>query len=178
LADLHLRDNAGCAECRTSHVHICHRYGNRNGSRAKSKHPWELVNGIVHGGLVRRVSPAMIHTYFDYMTSEYPRSAASAHGMLLVQLTGDQIGEPWAPAGARGMFRRAGQRAGLGRITPHQARHCFATAVLDALDGNLLIARDAGGWASASTVDEIYGHVDIHDPKFNAALREVWGEHQ
>lgn len=177
LADLHLRDNAACAECRTPHAHICHRDDNRNDSRAKTKHPWDLVDGIVHGGLIRRVSPAMIHTYFDYMTTEYPHAAASVHGMLLVQLVGDRAGQPWAPAGARGMFRRAGQRAGLGRITPHQARHTFATAVLDASDGNLLIARDAGGWASASTVDEIYGHIDIHDPRFNAALREVWGEH-
>jgi hypothetical protein len=39
-----------------------------------------------------------------------------------------------------------------------------------------MIARDAGGWASASTVDEIYGHGDIHDPAFDAALRKVWGE--
>ncbi|MEE6259102.1 hypothetical protein [Plantactinospora sonchi] len=50
------------------------------------------------------------------------------------------------------------------------------SAVLDAADGNLLIARDAGGWASAATVNEVYGHVDIHDPAFDAALRTVWGE--
>ena len=29
---------------------------------------------------------------------------------------------------------------------------------------------------SAATVDEVYGHVDIHDPAFDAALRTVWGE--
>jgi hypothetical protein len=46
----------------------------------------------------------------------------------------------------------------------------------DAAGGNLLIARDAGGWASAATVDEVYGHVDVHDPAFDAALRGVWGE--
>ena len=53
---------------------------------------------------------------------------------------------------------------------------CFTSAVLDAAGGNLLIARDAGGWASAATVDEVYGHVDVHDPAFDAALRTVWGE--
>jgi hypothetical protein len=42
--------------------------------------------------------------------------------------------------------------------------------------GNLVIARDAGGWASATMVDEVYGHVDLHDPVFDAALRTVWGE--
>ncbi|WUE12548.1 tyrosine-type recombinase/integrase [Nonomuraea sp. NBC_00507] len=83
---------------------------------------------------------------------------------------------PWAPAAARGMLRRAGERAGLGRIRPHEFRHSFATAVLDASDGNLLVARDAGGWASTAVVDEIYAHVDIHDPVFERALRTVWGQ--
>jgi hypothetical protein len=39
----------------------------------------------------------------------------------------------------------------------------------------LLVARDAGGWASTTVVDEIYAHVDLHDPSFDAALRAVWG---
>jgi integrase len=176
LADLHLRENAECAQARGAHVHICHRDGNANQARAKTKHPWELVNGVVHGGLIRRVSPEMIHTYFAYMTNEYPRTAATGHGMLLVQLAGDHHGQPLSAAGARSMFRRAGLRAGLGRVHPHQARHNFATAILDASGGNLMIARDAGGWASSATVDQIYGHTDIHDPKFNAALRKVWSQ--
>lgn len=176
LADLHLREKAECAQARGAHVHICHRDGNANQARAKTKHPWELVNGVVHGGLIRRVSPEMVHTYFAYMTSEYPRSAATGHGMLLVQLAGDHHGQPLSAAGARSMFRRAGLRAGLGRVHPHQARHNFATAVLDASGGNLMIARDAGGWASSATVDQIYGHTDIHDPKFDAALRKVWNQ--
>jgi integrase len=176
LADLHLRGNAECAQARGAHVHICHRDGNANQARAKTKHPWELVNGVVHGGLIRRVSPEMVHTYFVYMTNEYPRTAATGHGMLLVQLAGDHRGQPLTAAGARSMFRRAGLRAGLGRVHPHQARHNFATAVLDASGGNLVIARDAGGWASSATVDHIYGHTDIHDPKFDAALRKVWNQ--
>ncbi|WP_327031723.1 tyrosine-type recombinase/integrase [Micromonospora ureilytica] len=176
LADLHLRENAECAQARSAHVHICHREGNANKARAKTKHPWDLVNGVVHGGLIRRVSPEMIHTYFAYMTSEYPRAAAAGHGMLLVQLAGDDYGQPLSTAGARSMFRRAGLRAGLGRVHPHQARHNFATAVLDASGGNLMIARDAGGWASSATVDQIYGHTDIHDPHFDAALRKVWSQ--
>ena len=40
----------------------------------------------------------------------------------------------------------------------------------------VLTARDAGGWASTTTVEEIYGHVDIHDPALDTALRRVWGE--
>jgi hypothetical protein len=54
--------------------------------------------------------------------------------------------------------------------------HTFTTAVLDASGGDLLIARDAGGWASTAVVDEIYAHVDVHDAASDAALRKVWGE--
>lgn len=174
LVDLHLRDNAACGQCRSPHLHVCHRPGNPNGAQAKTKHPWRVEDGTVTGGLIKRVSPAMVHTYFDYLTSEYPRGAG--HGLLLVQLHGAGAGQPWAPVGVRRMLARAGNRAGLGAVRPHAFRHNFASAVLDAAGGNLLIARDAGGWASAATVDEVYGHVDVHDPAFDAALRTVWDE--
>lgn len=174
LADLHLRDNAACGQCRAPHIHVCHRPGNPNRARAKTKHPWRVEHGTVTGGLIKRVSPAMVHTYFDYMTGEYPRG--TAHGMLLVGLHGASAGQPWAPVAARRILARAGKRAGLGVVKPHAFRHTFTSAVLDAADGNLLIARDAGGWASAAMVDEVYGHVDVHDPAFDTALRSVWGE--
>lgn len=38
------------------------------------------------------------------------------------------------------------------------------------------MTRDAGGWASTQVVDEIYAHVDVNDPVFNAALLKTWGE--
>lgn len=174
LVDLHLREKAACGDCRAPHVHICHRETNPNRARAKTKYPWSVENGVVTGGLIKRVSPNMVHTYFEYITSEYPKEAG--HGMLLVQLHGPQRGLPWATVGARRMLGRAGARAGLGKVNPHAFRHEFASAVLDASRGNLVITRDAGGWASTSTPDEIYGHVDIHDPVFDAALRKVWGE--
>lgn len=174
LADLHLRENASCGQCRTPHVHVCHRSGNPNRAKAKTKHPWLIDGATVTGGLIKRVSPAMVHTYFEYMTTEYPRGVG--HGMLLVGLHGADAGRPWAPVAARRILARAGTRAGLGPIRPHAFRHSFTSAVLDASGGNLLIARDAGGWASAAMVDEIYGHVDVHDAAFDAALRTVWGE--
>ncbi|MEU5902487.1 tyrosine-type recombinase/integrase [Streptomyces venezuelae] len=174
LTDLHLREQAACGDCRAPHVHVCHRETNPNRARAKTKYPWSVENGVVTGGLVKRVSPNMIHTYFEYITSEYPKQAG--HGMLLVQLHGPQRGQPWATVGARRMLGRAAARAGLGKVNPHAFRHEFASAVLDASRGNLVVTRDAGGWASTSTPDEIYGHVDIHDPAFDAALRKVWGE--
>jgi integrase len=176
LVDLHLRENAACGQCHTPHVHVCHRPGNPNRAEAKTKHPWRVEGGTVTGGLIKRVSPAMVHTYFEYLTSsEYPRGTVG-HGMLLVQLHGAGSGQPWAPVGVRRMLGRAGKRAGLGLVRPHAFRHFFTSAVLDASDGNLLIARDAGGWASATMVDEVYGHIDVHDPAFDAALRAVWGE--
>jgi len=176
LADLHLREQAACGQCRAPHVHVCHRSSIPNGAEAKTKHPWRIEDGTVTGGLIKRVSPAMVHTYFDYLTGgEYPRQRAG-HGMLLVQLHGPNHGQPWSPVAARRMLGRAGKRAGLGVVNPHAFRHSFTSAVLAAADGNLLIARDAGGWASAAMVDEVYGHVDVHDPAFDAALRTVWGE--
>jgi hypothetical protein len=47
---------------------------------------------------------------------------------------------------------------------------------LDASGGNLVIARDAGGWASTTVVSETYAHAGVHDPAFDAALRRVWGQ--
>ncbi|MEV0052457.1 tyrosine-type recombinase/integrase [Saccharopolyspora shandongensis] len=174
LVDLHLRENADCGECRSPHVHVCHRHNNPNRARAKSKMPWSIENGTVTGGLIKRVSPAMIHTYFDYMTRER-RAAEPTHQMLLVHMVGPGRSEPWTSAAARGMLRRTGIRAGFGPVNPHAFRHSFGTAVLDASGGNLLVARDAGGWASTAVVDEIYAHVDLQDPAFDAALRKVWG---
>jgi integrase len=155
-------------------VHVCHRGGNPNRAAAKTKHEWAVEDGSVRGGLIKRASPAMIHAYFEYMTAEYPEN--TGHGMLLVQLHGVGAGQPWAPDAARGMLRRAGARAGLGLVKPHQFRHSFATAVLDASGGNLVVTREAGGWASAATVDEIYAHADVHDPVFDRALRQAWGD--
>jgi integrase len=175
LVDLHLRDDAGCGQCRTPHLHVCHRPANPNGAAAKTKLAWQVSAGTVTGGLIKRVSPAMVHTYFDYMTGgEYPKDR-DGHGMLLVQLHGADAGRPWAAVGARRMLGRAGERAGLGPVKPHAFRHSFASAVLEASGGDLLIARDAGGWASTAVVDEIYAHVDVHDAAFDAALRTVWG---
>ena len=134
LIDLHLREDAACGQCRTPHLHVCHRPDNPNRAEAKTKHPWRVEDGTVTGGLIKRVSPAMIHTYFDYITTEYPRGSTD-HGMLLIQLHGAGAGQPWAPVAARRMLARAGKRAGLGVVRPHAFRHSFTSAVLDASGG-------------------------------------------
>lgn len=175
LMDLHLRDGADCGGCRSPHVHVCHRPTNPNRARAKTKLAWTIEDGTITGGLIKRVSPAMIHTYFDYVTGERAHSVDEEHGMLLVQLDGENLGRPWTPDASRAMLRRASRRAGFGRVRPHMFRHSFATAVLEASGGNLVVTRDAGGWASTTVVDEVYAHADIHDPEFTAALHKVWG---
>ncbi|MEU4506930.1 tyrosine-type recombinase/integrase [Streptomyces sp. NPDC024089] len=177
LVDLHLREDASCSDCKSPHLHVCHRWGNPNGSAAKIKPDWALVDGVVTKGEIYRASPAMVSSYFKYMTTEYSKYASGrGHGMLLIQLAGPNRGEPWTADGARGMLRRAGRRAGLaGRITPKAFRH-QCNNVLDVTGGDPFIAKAAGNWASAKMVDEVYGHPDLHSPEFQAALRSVWGE--
>jgi integrase len=110
LVDLHLRERGGLRPVPRAAPARLPSPGNPNGAEAKAKHPWRAQDGTVTGGLIKRVSPAMTHTYFDYLTSEYPREAG--HGMLLVQLHGPAAGQPWAPVAARRMLARAGKRAG------------------------------------------------------------------
>lgn len=178
LVDLHLRENAACGECKSPHVHVCHRGANPNGAAAKRKPEWQLQDGVITGGEVYRVSPAVISTYFAYMTTEYTKHA-TGHGMLLIQLHGSNMGDPWTADAARGMLRRAGKRAGLpGRIKPHQFRHSTMGKILDASGNDPLVAKEAGNWASMKMVDEVYGHPDQHSPGFVAALKAVWGEEE
>ncbi|MDQ0833667.1 integrase [Streptomyces achromogenes] len=176
LVDLHMRENADCGECKSPHVHVCHRQNNPNRARAKKKEDWSLTDGVICGGEIYRVSPAMVSSYFKYMTTEYTKHA-TGHGMFLIQLSGPTTGEPWTADAARGMLRRAGRRAKLpGRIKPHAFRHTTTSKILDAANGDPLVAKAAGNWASAAMVDEVYGHPDLHSPEFSAALTEVWGD--
>ncbi|MGW6145066.1 tyrosine-type recombinase/integrase [Streptomyces sp. NPDC055140] len=178
LVDLHLRDDAACGECGPPHVHVCHRWGNSNRAAAKGKPDWELADGIISGGEIFRASPAMISSYFTYMTTEYAQYAAG-HGMLMIQLAGPRRGEPWTTDAARGVLRRAGRRAGLsGRIKPHGFRHTATARVMDASGNDSMVAKVVGNWASTRMVDEVYGHPDLHSPKFQAALTAVWGEQE
>jgi integrase len=75
------------------------------------------------------------------------------------------------------MLRRAGRRAELpGRIKPHAFRHTTTSKILDISGNDPMVAKVAGNWASARTVEEVYGHPDQHSPEFIAALEAVWGE--
>ena len=39
LVDLHLREDAACGQCRTPHVHVCHRPNNPNRRRGQDQAP-------------------------------------------------------------------------------------------------------------------------------------------
>ena len=176
LIDLHLREDAACGQCRTPHVHVCHRPNNPNGAEAKTKHPWRIEDGIVTGGLIKRVSPGDDPHLFRLHHHRIPawvNGSRDAAGSAARRRRAGSRGRRSRPAGC---WHVRASAPDLGVVKPHAFRHSFTSAVLDASQGNLLIARDAGGWASAAMVDEIYGHVDVHDPAFDAALRTVWGE--
>lgn len=178
LVDLHLRENAACGECKSPHVHVCHRRTNPNRAKAKKKEDWHMTDGVINGGEIYRASPAMVSSYFKYMTTEYAKHA-TGHGMLLIQLSGPNTGEPWTADAARGMLRRAGRRAELpGRIKPHAFRHTTTSKILDVTDNDSWVAKEAGNWASVQTVEEVYGHPDMHSPEFVSALQAVWGEQE
>jgi len=174
FCDLHLRKNHPCGERKGPHAHIVKRR-NPNGASAKTGGPAKVVDGIVTGGTVRRASPAMVATYHEYLIEDYHRLRAVADGLLvLVQLTGEQAGEPLSTHGARQMLERAGRRAGLGVIKPHAFRHTWASALTEASGGNTKAVADEGGWASAQTVEDTYAHLG-GDASLEAALTRVWG---
>jgi integrase len=167
LVDLHLRES----DCRSPHLHVCHRWGNPNRSAAKIKPEWEVADGVVTKGEVYRASPAMISSYFqvhDHRVREARHRAWDAADSAVRA----EPREPWTADAARGMLRWAGRRAELpGRITPKAFRHQFTNDVMDASGGDPLVAKAAGNWASAAMVDEVYGHPDLHSVQFTEALR-------
>lgn len=174
FCDLHLRSGHECGQRSGPHVHIVQR-DNPNGARAKTASPSRIVEGVVTGGTIRRVSPAMIDSYFEYLIDDYHRVRALAqHDLVFVHLTGATAGKPLSPHGARQMIERSGRRAGLGRVLPHAFRHTWATALTQATGGNTKAVADEGGWASAATVDATYAHL-AGDPSLDQALEKVWG---
>ncbi|MGW1091101.1 hypothetical protein ACWD4L_33625 [Streptomyces sp. NPDC002596] len=57
-----------------------------------------------------------------------------------------------------------------GRIKPHAFRHTTTSKILDISGNDRMVAKVAGNWASARTVEEVYGHPDQHSPEFIAVL--------
>ncbi len=165
--DIHFVVDATALGCSVagSHLHVVRR-DNVNGAWAKSRRS--------------RPVPAdrlVVAAHDQYVLERAAVAGAACGDFVFVNLFRPPVGAPMKPDAVNELFAALSRRAGLGAtVRPHALRHVFTSAVLDASGGNLLIARDAGGWASATTVDEVYGHVDVHDAAFDAALRTVWGE--
>lgn len=174
FCDLHLREGHPCLESRHAHIHVVKREDNPNGARAKTAGP-PLIgpDDIVRGGTIRRVSPEMLSTYWEYLTEDYHRARALAdHDMVLVTLEQAHLGEAMTMKAVRAVVKDAGERAGLGRLRPHAFRHRWATEMLR-LTRNSTMTAQAGGWASASTVENTYAHL-IDTPELEQALSAAW----
>lgn len=175
FCDLHLRRDHPCGERASPHAHLVKRI-NPNRAAAKRGFPATIVDGMITGGIVRRVSPAMIDSYHEYLAEDYHRVRALADtDLVLVQLAGDRVGAGLSTHGARQMITRAGTRAGLGSVKPHAFRHTWATALTEATGGNTKAVADEGGWASAQTVEVTYAHL-AGDPTLQSALDHIWAE--
>lgn len=175
FCDLHLRRDHQCGERKGPHVHIVKRR-NPNYASAKTGRPARIVEGMITGGTIRRASPAMVHSYHEYLADDYHRVRAVAQtDLVLVHLAGETAGQALSTHGARQMIERAGGRAGLGRVRPHAFRHTWATALTEATGGNTKAVADEGGWASSQTVEETYAHL-AGDPTLESALETIWAQ--
>ena len=173
FCDLHLRTNHTCGERREPHIHIVKRDDNSNRARAKRGSAGSVTGGVVRGGTTRRVSPAMIDTYNEYLTTDYYRlRAMTTSDLVLVRLAND-AGQPLTTHGARQMLYRASARAKLGKVNPHAFRHHWATALAEATGGDARAVAAEGGWASAETVERTYVHL-ANSPALDQALVKVW----
>lgn len=181
FSDLHLQSNHECGEMPPPHVHVLLRENNPNRARAKLGRSPELtqVRGgtVVRGGSIRRVSPAMVDTYYDYVTTDYHRvRSLPDHDLVLVALR-NRVGAAFTVHGVEQMLARTAKRAGLAHVIPHSFRHTWATALYEGSDGDTLMIAQAGGWSSATTVETTYAHVSGSDDA-NAALDRVWKKNE
>jgi integrase len=156
------------------HVHVVKRLDNPNRAKAKTSGPPEIgEDGIVRGGTIRRVSPEMLSTYWEYLTEDYHRVRALAdHDMVLVVLEDGHLGDALTTKGLRDVVKAAGKRADLGLLRPHAFRHRWATDMLRST-GNSKMVAEAGGWGSTQTIEDTYAHL-VDTPELEAALDRVW----
>lgn len=138
-SDVHLLPDNAPTGCRVSgaHLHVVRRE-NSNGAWAKSRRP--------------RVVPldGMVVQALDQYACERGRCGpAEESDFLLVNLFRGVIGAPMRPDAITELVEALARRAGLERrVSPHMARHAFASNI-----------SDAGG--SLDEVQELLGHASI-----------------
>lgn len=133
-SDLHLLPENSVHECAIAgaHVHVVRR-DNPNGAQAKSRYSRAVPLDFL---VVRAIDL--------YLLERAERTLAADSDFLLVNLFREPVGAPMAMGAINELFERLCHRAKLSRsITPHQARHGFASnladsgAVLDEIQGLL-----------------------------------------
>lgn len=125
-SDVHLLvDNAvlGC-HVEGAHLHV-ERRDNANGAWAKSRRP-RLVP----------VDFVLVQSVDQYVAERQQCPAAAESDFLLVNLFRPPLGAPIRPDAINELVGALGERAGIARrLTPHMARHAFASNVVDAGGG-------------------------------------------
>ena len=148
-SDVHLLLDSGPLGCDVprAHLHVVRR-DNTNGAWAKSRRD--------------RVVPLdfLVVTGFD--DYEHERLAVPGTGesdFVLVNLARGRVGAPMLPDAVNDLVTAAGRRAGLGRkVTPHQLRHAWGSALMDAGGGIDEVQELLGHASMAST--QVYVHPD------------------
>jgi integrase len=148
-SDVHLLVDSrplGCPVAR-AHLHVVRR-DNANGAWAKSRRDRAVPLDFL-----------VVTAFDDY---EYERLAVPGTGgsdFVLVNLARGRVGAPMLPAAVNELVTAAGRRAGLGRpVTPHQLRHAFGSALMDAGGGIDEVQELLGHASIAST--QVYVHPD------------------
>jgi integrase len=104
------------------------------------------------------VSESVKATFNAYLLEEYPPEAVRlGHGMLMVNLSGKNIGYPMSSIRLNKLFDQLYTRTGI-KAYPHLMRHTFATRMLQ--QGYLdQYVQQLLGHRSIATTKDIYSHV-------------------
>jgi site-specific recombinase XerD len=148
-SDLHLLlDNAvlGCP-VEGAHLHVVRRE-NPNGAWAKSRRSRMVPLDFL-----------VVRALDDYDTERRACAPAASSDFVLVNLYRCPLGAPMRPDAINEVVTALAARAGLGRrVTPHMARHAFASNLMDAGASLDEVQRLLGHAATASA--QVYVHPD------------------
>lgn len=158
--DLHLLPDSTALGCRTpgAHAHVVPRQDNANGARAKSGRPRTVP-----------VDGAVVRAYRDYQVERDDVPGGDLSDFVFVNLVGAQRGQPLSYSNAFQVLRRAGHRAGVPHLHPHQFRHTAATSWIRAGVATDIVQSLLGHASATSTA--IYVHANDEDRR--AAVEHV-----
>jgi site-specific recombinase XerD len=159
-SDMHLLLDNAVVGCRLegAHLHV-ERRDNPNGAWAKSRRPRMVPLDFI-----------VVQALDQYEVQRGQCAAADRSDFLLVNLFRDPLGAPMRPDAINELVTALVARAGLTRrVTPHMARHAFASNVVDA-GGSLDEVQQLLGHASVAA-SQVYLHPDPE--RLRAAVERV-----